>query len=249
MCHFISRISDHLPYFICLNNLSKRKKTDDKFVKCKVNKPEAIKALIDELNRADIYNNLDKSLEKDPNHNYDIMIKTIIALKNKHLPHKFVKFNKRNHKDNKWITYGIIKSINNRDIMYYKLKCTDPNSVEYVNIKQNLSVFNGILKKSIKEAKLIYYHRTFENYKYDIKNTWKTISSLLCKSTKKDSPIKEIRVNDKLCTNLNDICKGFNDFFVNIGPKLAADLDPNQNIPYTLHIQIKSDPITNSGRY
>ena len=53
----ISRISDHLPYFMCLNNLSKRKKTDDKFVKCKVNKPEAIIALIDELNRADIYNN------------------------------------------------------------------------------------------------------------------------------------------------------------------------------------------------
>ena len=120
--------------------------------------------------------------------------------------------------------------------MYYKLKCTNPEDVEYLIIKQNLTVFNGILKKSIKEAKTMYYHKTFEEYKYDIKNTWKTISSLLCKSTKKKNPIAEIRVNDKICNNLQGICNGFNNFFVNIGPKLASEINTQCNIPYSQYL-------------
>ena len=38
----VSQISDHLPYFVCYNNISKRKRANTKYVKSKVNKPEAI---------------------------------------------------------------------------------------------------------------------------------------------------------------------------------------------------------------
>ena len=46
-------------------------------------------------------------------------------------------------------------------------------------LKHKLGVFNSILKKAIREAKISYYNMMFEKYKYDIKNTWKMISEVL----------------------------------------------------------------------
>ena len=149
----ISRVSDHLPYFLCLNNFSKQKKVNSKFVKCKINKPEAISAFINGLNDADIYSQLDHSLESGPDQNYEKLLDTITSLKNKHLPYRFVKFNKHKHKDSKWITYSIIKSIKTRDMMYHKLKCMSSNTLEYIALKQNLNIYNGLLKKNDQGSK------------------------------------------------------------------------------------------------
>ena len=233
----MSGVSDHLPYFICFDNFTKRKTSNTKFVKCKINKPEAIEAFLNELKSTDIYARLDHSLESGPDPNYEKMIKTITELKEKHLPYKFVKFNKHRHKDNKWMTYSIINSIKIRDKKYHKLKCMNQDDREYLELKHNLSIYNGILKKTIRETKAEYYHKTFETYKNDIKNTWQTISMILCKSTKKNNPIKEIKINDKICTNLKDICNGFNAFFVNIGPKLASEIKENDNTPYSSYLK------------
>ena len=233
----MSGISDHLPYFVCFNNFTKRKSSNTKFVKCKVNKPKAIEKFITELKNTNIYNSLDHALESGPDQNYDKLINTITTLKDKHLPYRFVKFNKHKHKDSKWIDYSIINSIKKRDQKYHKLKCMNPNDPEYLTLKHNLSIYNGILKKLIRESKMAYYHKTFETYKHDIKNTWKTISSILCKSSKKNNPIKEIKISNKISTNLKDICNGFNAFFVNIGPKLATDIRTNNNVTYSTYLK------------
>ncbi len=65
--------------------------------------------------------------------------------KTKHMPQKIVKFNKYKHKKSKWITYGIIKSIQTRDNMYKKYKMTDPNANNYYTLKTNLKTYNIIL--------------------------------------------------------------------------------------------------------
>ena len=145
----MSGLSDHLPYFICFNNFTKRRNTVSKFVKCKINKPEAIEAFIRELSSSKIHEELDHSLEIGPNQNYEKMINMITKLKDKHLPYKFVKFNKHKHKDNKWMTYAILNSIKSRDKLYYEFKCMDPYHPNYCSLKQNLSVYNGILKKKL----------------------------------------------------------------------------------------------------
>ena len=82
-------------------------------------------------------------------------------------------------------------------------------------------VFNAILKKSIRLAKIRYYHATFVKYKHDIKNNWRTISDILCKSSKKNSSIKEISLDGNLIKDYKLIADNFNEFFVNIGPNLA----------------------------
>ena len=100
----------------------------------------------------------------------------IETARKKHMMGKFVKFNKYKHKKSKWITYGILKSIRFSDKLYNKLKLTNPVLREYEILYTNLQTYNKILKRSIREAKQLFLESTFNRYKSDIRNTWKTIN-------------------------------------------------------------------------
>ena len=96
--------------------------------------------------------------------------------------------------DPKWIPSDIIKSINNRDNVYRKLKETSPHSLLYYQYKLNLRTLNIILKRSIFIAKKQYY-RTCKN---DMKNTWTILVDILKNKKKVDYQIILI---------LMDICR------------------------------------------
>ncbi len=87
-------------------------------------------------------------LNQNTNHskNYEILHATLEHAKEIHMPSKTIKFNKRKHKKSKWIPFGIIRSeitcINN-------LKMAHPESPQYVTLRNNLDIYNNILKKSI----------------------------------------------------------------------------------------------------
>ena len=85
--------------------------------------------LIDELQQADIINHLSQDTSSDPNENYDTFIKIVLSAKAKHLPTMKKKFNRRKHRIQKWVTKGIIKSINT------KIKCT--RSLYNLNVTMN----------------------------------------------------------------------------------------------------------------
>ena len=99
-------------------------------------------------NECDISKKLNNDLSSDPNSNYDILHDHIAQMKDKHLPYKFEKFHKHKHKNNKWISFGIIRSIKTRDAMYLKFKRCNKQSSEYNTLKNNLHVFNCILKEN-----------------------------------------------------------------------------------------------------
>ena len=145
-------------------------------------------------------------------------------MKNKHLPYKFEKFNKHKHKNNKWISFGIIRSIKTRYMLYLKFKRCKEQRVEYNTLKSNLHVFNCILKKTIRVAKIQYYDKLFTQYNGDIKKTWQTIWVIICKWN--------IIVDSKVIKDKQEICNKFNDFFANIGPKLASQIKPSSNKTY-----------------
>ena len=108
---------------------------------------------------------MNNDLSSDTNLKYDILHDHLTIMKDKHLPYKFEKFNKHKHKNNKWISFGIIRSIKTRDMMYLKFKRCNQQSVEYNTLKNNLHVFNCILKKTIREAKIQYYDKLFTQLK------------------------------------------------------------------------------------
>ena len=70
------------------------------------------------------------------------------------MPRRLHRFDKYKHKKSSWISFGIINSIKFRDKLYKNLKETHPNNwTDYQSKKQNLKVYNNILKKLIIETK------------------------------------------------------------------------------------------------
>ena len=61
-----------------------------------------------------IYDQLLKPIDSSPHEKYDIVMKLIQDAKNLHFPKKTDKFNKKKHKKSKWMTYGILNSINKK---------------------------------------------------------------------------------------------------------------------------------------
>ena len=219
----LDEISDHYPYFISLDvchNLNK----PPRLVKKRLDSAKAIQDMVTDMKDCDISKIMNKDLSSDPNLNYDILHDHITKMKNKHLPFKFEKFHKHKHKKNKWISFGILRSIKTRDVMYLKFKRCNKQSVEYNTLKNNLHVFNCILKKTIREAKIQYYDKIFSQHKSDIKKTWQTISEIICKSNTKRRTLDKIIVNSKVVNDRTEICNKFNHFFANIGPKLANQI-------------------------
>ena len=127
----------------------------------------------------------------------------IETARKKHMMGTFVKFNKYKHKKSKWITYGILKSIRFRDKLYKKLKLTNPVLREYEILYTHLQTYNIILKRSIREAKQLFLESTFNRYKSDIRNTWKTINEILSRSHTTICFPKSLNINgyERLITN------------------------------------------------
>ncbi len=140
------------------------------------------------------------------------------------MPQKIVKFNKYKHKKSKWITHGIIKSIQTRDNMYKKYKITDPNANNYHTLKTNLKTYNTILKKSIRIAQIKYYEAIFCKFKGDIRGTWKKINDILNRTKRKKTFPSSFKDGENIINDKIMIANKFNIFFTNIGPKLAAEI-------------------------
>ena len=172
---------------------------------------------VKELDEICIYEQLQPALDANPQENYDIFIKLVSSAKNKHLPKKIVRFNKKKHKKAKWLTNGILKSINIKDKMYKILaKADNVNEAAYTNLKAEFNAYKKTLRRSINEAKRLYYMRTFELYRNDIKQTGSVIGNTLQKNARCPDSTKFV-LNNRMITNLDEIANEFNIYFINIG--------------------------------
>ena len=106
--------------------------------------------------------------------------------------------------------------------MYKKLKSEQPNSHKYITVKTNLKTFNKILKRSIRLAKIDFYHSHFAKYKNDAPKTWLLINSIMNRTMKNAKQPDTIEANDILLSDPVQIANAFNSYFVNIGPNLAG---------------------------
>ena len=211
-----------------------------KYIKINIVNTEAMHNVRHEIKSEEIYNKFNKKPTADPNSNFTTLCNEILRSKNKHMPSKWVKFNKYKHKMSSWITQGLLKSNKFRDNLYKRLKLTNPNSTNYNTININLKTYNGILKRSIRTAKHTYFELCFNRFKNDIRNTWKTINDILSKTklqTKSKTVIVENGVTHK---DKEIIANKFNHFFTNIAQTLAREIkyDGNKNYKYYLNKRI-----------
>ena len=59
-----------------------------------------------------IYEKLNKDIHCNPNENYNILESEIITSMESHMDKKTVTFNRRKHKRDPWITFGVLRSVN-----------------------------------------------------------------------------------------------------------------------------------------
>ena len=170
----INKISDHQPIFTCNNKATPLCK-ESKYIQIETKDERSLSRFLDDLQDADIINNLNQNTLSDPNKNYDTFIEIVVSAKAKHLPTRRVKFNRRKHRIQMWVTKGIIKSINTKDKMYKKLVQSRCDSDLYETLKAHFNKYRNILKKTIAKAKRIYYVDVFNRFKNNIKQTWKVI--------------------------------------------------------------------------
>ena len=175
----INDISDHKMIFTHYENCSYIEKTT-KFVEIEKCNELSLQNFVDELQALNIYDKLVGNIDNSTEDNYALFSHLIKYAKDKHLPKKLVKFNKKIHKKSKWMTNGILSSINTKDKLYKILVQADiQNEMLYSVLKQNYITFRATLRKSIRHAKRMYYARKFNMYKNDIKKTWAVIRDTL----------------------------------------------------------------------
>ena len=199
--------------------------------------PSEMQAFREEI-KTQIENTIfEDDLLADPNINYEKLEKIITEAKTKCFPIKEVKFNKYKHKISPWMTSDILDTMKFRDKLYVKWKKNNPLSSNYALLENSYKSLNSLLQKNIRIAKTQYYHRQFENYKSDIKKTWRQINELLSNTSKKSDLPKYFFDGNLTLTNDLDIANCFNNFFCNIGPTLACSINTPPNKHFTDYLK------------
>ena len=98
-----------------------------------------------ELNKASIYELMNTTIDADPNANLNILNRIISQAKDKHLPLRYVKYDKHKHKKSLWITNGILRSLTFRDKLYLQLKRPPAGSDQHTVLKMNLNTYSNYI--------------------------------------------------------------------------------------------------------
>ena len=144
-----------------------------------------------------------------------------------------------------WLTKGLINACKKKNQMYRRFLETKLESDEC-----KYKIYKNKLTKILKNAEKSHFNGLIKMYKHNIKDTWKVLNSVI-RGVANPSKIPEtfmennIEVRDK-----KDIADGFNNFFINVGPLLAEQIQKPPNIEVEDYMPVPNqntmflDPVT-----
>lgn len=238
----LSDISDHYINFIGIE-MSEVTDPQPEYVTYRLMNSEAIQRFNDALKSTSWE---DVVSADDVNGACDLFINKYITQMNTYLPLKTVKFNRKYHKIKPWISKGIMISMKKRQKLHSKcLKCR--NQQRRISLEGIYKEYRNLLNKIIRKAKQLYYSQVFNACLHDMKGTWRQINTILSKTKNKQNVSTHFTENGTQITNPQEISNEFNNFFINIGPKLnrqcpstpctASSFLPNVNITNSLFFE------------
>lgn len=224
---FICDVTDHLPVFT-IKEWKCWKKPNLQITSQKhLLNEQTIGALFNALSEQDwgtVYN------EENVDNAYNNFIQTFIKLYNKYCPLINCK-NRKRYEHCPWLTKGLqnaCKKKNNLYAKFIKLK-TKESEIKYKTYKNKLTDI-------IRNSKKHYYKNILEENKNNPRKVWGVLNTITNKGTnKKEYPeyfIDENREN----YNMQEIVSRFNEFFVKVGPELAAKIPDTGSITGTFQI-------------
>ena len=109
-----------------------------KYVETETISPKSIANFKHSINKANLITQFDLIPHGDLNNNYNILTNVLSEAKNKHIPRKVKRFNKRKYFKHKWMTSDLLSLINQKNDRYRDLKSTTENT-QYEIIKNFLN--------------------------------------------------------------------------------------------------------------
>ena len=106
-------------------------------------------------------------------------------------------------------------------------------------------IIRNIYKITKRNSKSGYYAKLFEEYKTDVRKTFKVIIKIIGKTNNKSTIVQMFKLNNKNLTNPQDIADQFCNFFTNIEPKYANDIPASTNTS-DHYLKLKTYPNVNS---
>ena len=137
---------------------------------------------------------------------------------------------KRNRLINPWITNGLIKSINHKNLLYHKWKSTCNKKLPKGDecIYNKYKVYRKHLKYLINCTKKRYHSKKFDDTKGDSKKTWKLINELRGKDKNRCKP--HFIINGLTVQSRRVIANEFNAYFNSIAGNLNAQIATQDGI-------------------
>ena len=174
----------------------------------------------------------------NPNKSHVAFIETIMQIYDDCFPKTKFKI-KSNNKANPWITKGIAKSSKRKQKLYEKF--LKNRSIQNEKIyKDYRKLFETITMKSKRK----YYSEKLLQFQGDAKKTWRIMKEVIGKSKLIHSTLpRKIIINKNVIFEEKHIANAFNNFFINIGPKLADDI-PTATRSFESYVQNTNQTIT-----
>ena len=131
-----------------------------KYVEVQHINPASIDSFKNSIASFDLLLQLDLNDRANPNVNYNILSSVLEQAKNRHLPKKIQRFDRRRHCIEPWMNRELLSLVNKKNDKYRDWKSTN-NDFEYELKKNNFKTLERIVKENIKVAKREYYFKTF----------------------------------------------------------------------------------------
>ena len=172
----------------------------------------------------------------EPNRAYDIFSNNYYNLYNKYFP--FVRMSKKAMNDKPHITSGIKVSIRHKErlLKNYLENSNDVTRAIYRRYKNKLT-------DTIRNAEKMYYKKIINNHKNSTAQLWKTFGKILNQNKFKHQSISSLLINENKVTEPQVIADSFNNFFCNIGERLANNFSNQNNYDYKKFLK---DPASQS---
>ena len=157
---------------------------------------------------------------------YYTFISKFLNLYDTYFPYRSLRsdsFNRQRIPRKPWITSAIMKSISRKEKLHNKF-VNRPNETN----KNNYHNYRNRLTTIIRASKRDYYAKKLSDCKHNTKQTWNVLNSILGRNKKTSLP-DSFKHNDEIISDPQQITNKFNSYFINIGPKLANQINSFDN--------------------
>ena len=164
-----------------------------------------------------------------------------VKLYNECFPVITIKSTYKNRKT--WLTDTLKQAIKEKNRLYIQ-------SIKHKTIENELRYHNykKILKRLMNKAEKEHYDNLFKENVNNLKKSWSIIKEVINRK-KSSASISKFLINGNIVEDNKIICEGFNDFYINVGPTLAAKIphfpkSPVDYLPASNPNSIFLDPVT-----